>query len=123
MGPVVPHSNIAEGLDQWPKNMPLGVQPTMQELTGAIRSLANGKAVEPDEVSVELFKITLNGASPLRRRLLDVVGFYLERWRGAHDGGYREYYNNIPVLCSTLVGNPMEREPHHYTSEELIKCV
>ena len=33
----------------------------MQELTDAIRSLANGKAVGPDGVSVELFKITLNG--------------------------------------------------------------
>ena len=40
--------NIAEGLDQWPENMPLGVQPTMQELTDAIRSLANGKTVGPD---------------------------------------------------------------------------
>ena len=27
----------------------------MQELTGAIRSLANGKAVGPDGISVELF--------------------------------------------------------------------
>ena len=30
----------------------------MQELTNAIRPLANGKAVGPDGVSVELFKIT-----------------------------------------------------------------
>ena len=37
--------NIAVGLDQWPENMPLGVQLTMQELTGTIRSLASGKAV------------------------------------------------------------------------------
>ena len=65
--------NIVEGLDQWPENMPLGVQPTMQELTGAIRSLANGKAVGPDGVSVKLFKITLNGDPALRRRLLDIV--------------------------------------------------
>ena len=49
--------NIAEGLHQWPENMLLGIQPTMQDLTGAIRSLANGKAVGPDEVSVELDKI------------------------------------------------------------------
>ena len=48
--------NIAKGLDQWPKNMPLGVQPTVQELTDAIRSLANGKAVGPDGVSVELLR-------------------------------------------------------------------
>ena len=33
--------NIAEGLDQWSENMPLGVQSTMQELTDAIRLLAN----------------------------------------------------------------------------------
>ena len=45
----------------------------MQELTGAIRSLANGKAVAPDGVSVELVKITLNGDPALRRRLLDIV--------------------------------------------------
>ena len=71
--------NIAEGLDQWPKNMPLRVQPTMQEMTDTIRSLANGKAVGPDEVSVELFKITLNGDPALRRRLLDIV---VRIWRG-----------------------------------------
>ena len=33
----------------------------MQELTDAIRSLANGKAVGPDGVSVVLLKLTLNG--------------------------------------------------------------
>ncbi|CAM9456809.1 unnamed protein product, partial [Ascophyllum nodosum] len=42
--------NITEGLDQWPVNMPLEVQPTMQELTDALRLLANGKAVGPDGV-------------------------------------------------------------------------
>ena len=65
--------SIAEGLDQWPENMPLGVQPTMQVLTDAIRSLANKKTVGPDGVSVELFKITLNGNPALRRSLLDIV--------------------------------------------------
>ena len=72
--------NIAEGLDQWPENMPLGVKPMMQELTDAIRSLANGNAVGQDGVSVELFKITLNGDPALRRRLLDIVVCI---WRGA----------------------------------------
>ena len=71
--------NNAEGLDQWAENMPLGFQPTMQELTDAIRSLANGKAVEPDGVSIELFKITLNGDPTLRRRLIDIV---VRIWRG-----------------------------------------
>ena len=45
-------SNIAEGLDQWPENMPLGIQLTMQELTDSTHSLANGKAVGPGEVYV-----------------------------------------------------------------------
>ena len=45
----------------------------MQDLTGAIHSLANGKAVGPDGVSVELIKIILNGDSALRRRLLDIA--------------------------------------------------
>ena len=71
--------NIAGGLDQWPENMPLGVQPTMQKLTDAIRSLENGKAAGPEGVSVELFKITLNGDPALRRRLLDIV---VRIWRG-----------------------------------------
>ena len=71
--------NIAEDLDQWPENMPLGVQLAMQGLTDAICSLANGKAVGLDGVSVELFKITLNGDPALRRRLLDIV---VRIWRG-----------------------------------------
>ena len=72
--------NIAEGLDQWPDKMPVGVQATMQKLTGTIRSLVNEKAVGPDVVPVELFKITLDGDPALRRRLLDTVVCI---WRGA----------------------------------------
>ena len=59
--------------------MPLGVQPTMQELTDLIRPLANEKAVGPDGVSVELSKIPLNGDPALRRRLLDIVIFIWRR--------------------------------------------
>ena len=44
-----------------------------------IRSLANGKAVGPDRVSVELFNRTFKGAPDLRRRLLDIV---VCTWRG-----------------------------------------
>ena len=74
--------NIAEGLHQWPENVPLGASPRCK-LTGATRSLANGKAVGPDGVSVELFKITLNGDPALRRRLLDIVVCIWRRGRGA----------------------------------------
>ena len=80
--------NIAEGLHQWPENMPLEVQPTMQELTDTIRSLANGKAVGPEGVSVVLLEIILNGDPTLRRRLLDIVvciwrGEVLQMWKDA----------------------------------------
>ena len=51
----------------------------MQELIDAIRSLANGKAVGPDGIPVELFKIALNGDPALRQRLLDIVTGI---WRG-----------------------------------------
>ena len=56
--------NIVEGLDRWSEKTPLVVQPTMQELSDAIRSLKNGKAVGPDEVSVELIKITFSAIPP-----------------------------------------------------------
>ena len=71
--------NIAEGLEQWPENTTLRNQPTLQELTDAIRSLANGKAVGPDGVPVELFKVALNGDPALRQKLLDIV---IGIWRG-----------------------------------------
>ena len=51
----------------------------MQELTDAIRSLGNGKAVGPDGVPVELFRIALNGDPALLQRLLDIV---VGIWRG-----------------------------------------
>ena len=86
--------NIAESLHQWPENIPLRVQPTMQELTGAIRSLVNGKAVGPDRVFVELFKVTLNGDPALRRRLLDIA-VCIEGGRGA-TAVYICHYHGTP---------------------------
>ena len=68
-----PDLNMAEGLGQRPENMPLGVQPTMQELADIIHSLANGKDVGLDGVSIVQLKITPNGDPALRRRLLDIV--------------------------------------------------
>ena len=90
--------NIVEGLGQWPENMLLGVQPTMQELIDAIRSLANGNAVGPDGLSVEPFKITLKGDPALRRRLLDIV---VRMWGGGE----------VPQLLA------VERCHHHDTPQ------
>ena len=94
---MVPHFLRGQFTEAWPehrwrswpvaRNIPQGVQPTMRELTDVIRSVANGKAVEPDGVFVELFKITPNGDRALRRRLLDIVvriwrrGEVLQQWK------------------------------------------
>ena len=64
----------------------------MEELTDAIRSLANGKAVGPDGVSVELFKISLNGDPALRRRLLEIV---VRIWRR---GEVPQQFNNAIIM-------------------------
>ena len=58
--------------------MPLRL-PRMQELTGVIRSLADGNAVRPDGVSDKLFKTSLSGDPALRCRLLN---FVVCIWRG-----------------------------------------
>ena len=52
--------DIIEGLSQWPVTHALGVEPTENELIGALRSMANAKAVGPDELPVELLKLGLN---------------------------------------------------------------
>ena len=64
----------------------------MQELTDSNRSLANGNAVGPDGMSVELFKITLNGDSILRRILLDMATCI---WMGG-GGEFRSSSGNMP---------------------------
>ena len=84
--------NIAEGLEQWPVNT---TQPTIQELTDDIRSLANGKTVGPDGVPVELFKIALNGDPALRQRLLGIV---VGIWR---EGDVPQQWKEPYSWCST----------------------
>ena len=70
----------------------------MHELTDVIRLLANGTAVGPDGVSVELFKIILNSDPALRRRLLVIV---VRIWRGGGRGA-----------------TAVERYHHHGTSQK-----
>ena len=45
----------------------------MHELIDVIRSLENRKAVGPDGIPVELFKIALNGDPALQQTLLNIV--------------------------------------------------
>ena len=52
--------NIIEELPQWPITHALGVEPTENELIGALRSMENTRAVGPDELPVELLKLGTN---------------------------------------------------------------
>ena len=52
--------DIIEELPQWPITHALGVEPTENELIGALKSMANAKAVGPDELPVELLKLGIN---------------------------------------------------------------
>ena len=52
--------DIIKELPQWPITHALGVEPTENELIGALRSMANAKAVGPDELPVELLKLGIN---------------------------------------------------------------
>ena len=52
--------DIIDELPQWPITHALGVEPTENELIGTLRSMANAKAVGPDELPVELLKLGIN---------------------------------------------------------------
>ena len=101
-------SNIAKIVHQWLENIPIfvEVQSTMQELTDAIRSLANGKkAIGPDGVPVELFKIPLSTLiPPLQRRLLDIV-VYIWMGGGGCCSGNMPYHGTPQKKEWTECGN------------------
>ena len=81
--------DIIEELPQWPITHALGVEPTENELIGALRSMANAKAVGPDELPVELLKLGINNAPTVLRvfhRVIKRVWHQREvpqRWRDA----------------------------------------
>ena len=52
--------DIIKELLQWPITHALGVEPTGNELIGALRSMANAKAVGPDELPVQFLKLRIN---------------------------------------------------------------
>ena len=51
----------------------LGVEPTEDELIGALRSMANAKAVRPDELPVELLKPGINNDPTVLRVFHGVI--------------------------------------------------
>ena len=81
--------DIIEELPQRPITHDLGVELTESELTGALRSMANAKAVGPDELPVELLKLGINHDPTVLRefhRVIKLVWHQREvpqRWRDA----------------------------------------
>ena len=65
--------DIIEGLPHWPVTHALGTELTENELIAALRSMANAKAVEPDELPVELVKLGLNYDPTLLREFDRVI--------------------------------------------------
>ena len=82
------HSIIA-GIPQHPVAHVLGVEPTEEEVASALRSMANAKAVGPDELPVELLKLELHHDTTVLRKFHKVItrvwrdGRVLQRWRDA----------------------------------------
>ena len=81
--------DIFEELPQWPIAHAFGVEPTERELIGALRSMTNAKAVEPDERPVELLKLGKNHDPTVLlefHRVIELVWHQREvpqRWRDA----------------------------------------
>ena len=65
--------DIIEGLPQWPITHALGVEPTENELFGASRSMANTKAMGPDELLVGLLKLGINHDPTVLREFHRVI--------------------------------------------------
>ena len=81
--------DIIEGLPQWPITHAVGVEPTENELIGALRSMANAKVVGPDKLPVELLKLGITHDPTVIRefhRVIKLVWHQREvpqRWRDA----------------------------------------
>ena len=60
---VTLNRTIIEGLPQKPIALSLGDPPVVSETKKALRSMANGKAMGPDELPVELLKLGLSDSS------------------------------------------------------------
>ena len=81
--------DIIEELPQWRIAHDIGVEQTESEVIGALRSMANAKAVGPDELPVELLKLGINHNPTVLRefhRVIKLVWHQREvpqRWRDA----------------------------------------
>ena len=81
--------DILEGLPQWAITHALGVEPTENDLIGAMMSMVNANAMGPDEVPIEFLKLGINHDPTVLRefhRVIKLVWHQREvpqRWRDA----------------------------------------
>ena len=79
--------NIIEVLPKWPITHALGVEPTQNELIGALRSMANAKVVRSDELPVALFKLGINHDPTVLREFHRVIKLGTNGKSGQHTYG------------------------------------
>ena len=65
--------DIIEGLPQWPITHALRVEPTEKELIRALKSMANAKPPEPEELLVEPLRLVINHDPTVLREFYQVV--------------------------------------------------
>ena len=81
--------DMAADVPQQPKAHVLGDEPTAEEVTEALRSLGNSKAVGQDELPVELLKLGLHHDPIFLREFHHIIiwvwseGKVPQRWRDA----------------------------------------
>ena len=101
---------IIEGLSQKPTALSLGDSPVVIETIKALRSMANGKAMGPDELPVEIFKFGLpDSSNEILLAFLDIIvavwmtGEVPQEWKDAtikvlHKKKDRTVYSNYRGL-------------------------
>ena len=124
--------DILEGLPQWPNTHAIGVEPTENKLIGALRSITNAKAVGPDELPAELFKLGINHDPTVLRefhRVIKMVWHQREvpqRWRDAvikvlHQEKDRTECGNYRGISLVAHAGQVLSEDRRYETQRLLR--
>ena len=99
--------DIIEELPQWPIAHALGVEPTKNELIGALRSMANAKAMRPDELPVELLRVGINHDPAVFRgfhRVIKLVWYQREVLQRCRDAVIKVLHKKDRTECGNYRG-------------------
>ena len=81
--PTKSRLRIIEGRPLWPVTHVIGADPTKNEVTAALRYMANAKAVWPDELVVGFLPLGVNQDPTLLRDFLRVIILLMHQRRDA----------------------------------------